>query len=160
MLSPYQHPTVTPPARADDRPSAPVILATLAARIDPAAERMAIESALDVGARLIVANLVMLRPMPATLMLAREHVVLPYEEDLEAVRATARRAAERGLATELLRIASPRPLQALLELVGERSAGLLVLGPDPGHSPRWWRALAARRVRRRARCLVWIAPDG
>ena len=146
--------------RVGDHAPAPVILATLAARLDPAAERMAIESALDVGARLIVANVVMLPPLPATLMLAREHLILPHEEDLEAVRATARRAAERGLATELLRISSPRPLQALLELVNERSAGLLVLGPDPGRSPRWWRGLAARRVRRHAPCLVWIAPDG
>lgn len=152
--------TVGAPARAGGHAPAPVILATLAARVDPAAERMAIESALDVGARLIVANLAMLRPMPATLMLAREHVVLPHEEDLAAVRATAQRAAASGLDTELLRIVSPRPLKALLELVGERSAGLLVLGPDPGHSPRWWRGLAARRVRRQANCLVWIAPDG
>ena len=40
---------------------------------------------------------------------------LPHEEDLEAVRATAQRAAALGLDTELLRVTSPRPVTALLE---------------------------------------------
>ena len=137
----------------------PVVLATLSVRVDPNAERMAIESALDTGATLIVANLIMLRPYPTTLMLAREYVTLPHEEDLEEVRATAARAAARGVQTELLRISSPRPLRAMIELVRDRHAGLLVLGPDPRRTPRWWRALAARRVRRETGCLVWIASD-
>ena len=137
----------------------PVVLATLSVRVDPNAERMAIESALDTGATLIVANLIMLRPYPTTLMLAREWVTLPHEEDLEEVRATAARAAARGVPTELLRISSPRPLRAMIELVRDRHAGLLVLGPDPRRTPRWWRELAARRVRRETGCLVWIASD-
>jgi nucleotide-binding universal stress UspA family protein len=136
----------------------PVVLATLSVRVDPEAERMAIDSALATGARLIIANMLWLPPHPTTLTLAREVAVLPHEEDLEAVRETAARAAARGVATELLRISSRRPLQALLELIEERGAGLVVLGPDPRRSPRWWRAAAARRIRRRAGCLVWIAP--
>lgn len=135
----------------------PVVLATLSVRVDPEAERVAIESALETGAQLIVANMIMLRPYPTTLMLAREWVTLPHEEDLEEVRATAARAAARGVPTELLRISSPRPLRAMIELVRDRHAGLLVLGPDPRRTPRWWRALAARRVRRETGCLVWIA---
>jgi len=118
---------------------------------------MAIDSALDAGAALIVANLIMLPPYPTTIMLAREYVTLPHEEDLEAVRATAARAAALGIPTELLRISSPRPLRAMVELVRDRRAGLLVLGPDPRRTPRWLRALAARRVRRETDCLVWIA---
>jgi hypothetical protein len=136
----------------------PVVLATLSVRVDPDAERMAIESALESGARLIIANMLWLPPHPTTLTLAREVAVLPHEEDLDAVRETAARAAARGLVTELLRISSRRPLVALLELVEERGAGLVVLGPDPQRTPRWWRAVAARRIRRRAGCLVWIAP--
>ncbi|HYZ81169.1 MAG TPA: universal stress protein [Solirubrobacteraceae bacterium] len=131
----------------------------MSVRVDPEAERVAIDSALETGARLIVANMLWLPPHPTTLTLAREVAVLPHEEDLEAVRETAARAAARGLATELLRISSRRPLTALLELIEERGAGLVVLGPDPRRSPRWWRALAARRIRRRAGCLVWIAPS-
>jgi nucleotide-binding universal stress UspA family protein len=138
----------------------PVVLATLSVRVDPVAERVAIEAALETRARLLLANMIWLPPHPTTLILAREYATLPHEEDLDAVRATADRAAALGIPTELLRISSRRPLAALIELVCERDAGLVVLGPDPRRSPRWWRALAARRIRRRADCLVWIAPDG
>ncbi len=154
----------TPAIARGGRPAPrPVVLATLSVRVDPAAERMAIESALDADParpRLIVANMLWLPPHPTTLMLAREHVTLPHEEDLDAVRETAHRAAARGIETELLRISSRRPLAALIELVHERRAGLVVLGPDPRRTPRWWLWLAARRVRRQADCLVWIGPDG
>src|SRR6201995_919778 len=129
-----------PPAQAGARP---VILATFSVRIDASAERMAFDSALDVGARLIIANLMMLPPYPATIMLAREYATLPHEEDLEAVRATAARAGALGIATELLRISSRRPLAALVELITERDAGLVVLGPDVRRSPRWQLRLAA-----------------
>jgi len=138
----------------------PVVLATLSVRVDPVAERVAIEAALETRARLLLANMIWLPPHPTTLILAREYATLPHEEDLDEVRATADRAAAAGIPTELLRISSRRPLAALIELVGERGPGLVVLGPDPRRSPRWWRALAARRIRARADCLVWIAPGG
>ncbi len=137
-----------------------MVLATLSVRVDPRAERMAIDSALESGASLIVANMLTLPPYPTTVMLARQYVTLPHEEDLEEVRATAQRAAALGIKTELLRITSRRPLAALIELIQERGAGLLVLGPDVSRTPRWLLWLAARRVRRRAECLIWIAPDG
>jgi nucleotide-binding universal stress UspA family protein len=136
----------------------PVVLATLSVRVHPDAERMAIESALETAAPLIIANMLWLPPHPTTLVLAREVATLPHEEDLDAVRETAARAADRGLKVELLRISSRRPLAALLELIEERGAGLVVLGPDPRRSPRWWRTVAAWRIRRQAGCLVWIAP--
>jgi nucleotide-binding universal stress UspA family protein len=148
------------PAPAGSAAPRPVVLATLSVRIDPRAERMAFESALDVRASLIVANMLTLPPFPATITLAREYATLPHEEDLEAVRATAHRAAALGIHTELLRISSRRPLTALIELIDERSAGLLVLGPDGRRTSRWLLWRAARRVRRGANCLVWIAPDG
>jgi hypothetical protein len=138
----------------------PVLLATLAVRVDASAERMAIASALDTGAKLILASMIMMPPYPATVMLAREYATLPHEEDLDAVRATAVRAAALGIATELLRISSRRPVKALLELVRERDAGLLVFGPDRRKTPRWRFRAAARAVRRDAPCLVWVAPDG
>jgi nucleotide-binding universal stress UspA family protein len=137
-----------------------VVLATLSVRIDPSAERMAIESALDAGVSLIIANMITLRPYRMTMLLSPEYVTLPHEEDLDAVRGTAQRAAALGIKTELLRITSPHPLTALIELVRERQAGLLVLGPDLSRTSRWQLRLAARRVRRDAPCLVWIVPDG
>jgi hypothetical protein len=100
-----------------------------------------------------------LPPYPTTVVLARQYVTLPHEEDLEEVRATANRAAALGIRTELLRITSRRPLTALIELIRERRAGLVVLGPDVRRTPRLLLWLAARRVRRQAECLVWIASE-
>jgi hypothetical protein len=91
------------PAGPQDAAPRPVVLATLSVRIEPAAEKMAIDSALETGARLIIANMLWLPPHPTTLVLAREHATLPHEEDLDAVRATAARAAALGVPTELRR---------------------------------------------------------
>src|SRR5450432_437248 len=52
----------------------PVVLATLSVRVDPRAERMAIESALESNPahpHLILANMLWLPPHPTTLTLAR-----------------------------------------------------------------------------------------
>ena len=110
--------------------------------------------------KLIVANMLVLPPYPLTLMLAPEYATLPHEEDRDAVRATADRAAALGVSTELLRVSSRRPVTALLELAAERDVGLLVFGPDLSLTPRRRFRRAARRVRRDASCLVWVAPDG
>ncbi len=138
----------------------PVLLGTLSVRVDPSAERMAIESALESGARLVLANMLVLPPYPLTVMLAPEYATLPHEEDRDAVRATADRAAALGIDTELLRVSSRRPVTALIELASELGVGLLVFGPDLSLTPRRRFRAAARRVRREAGCLVWIAPDG
>src|SRR5581483_10872811 len=115
----------TPSSTATGGPARPVVLATLSVRVDPNAERMAIESALEAGVALIVANMLRMPAFATTMRLAPEYVTLPHEEDLEAVRETARRAAARGIPTELLRITSPRPLTALIELIQERRPGLV-----------------------------------
>jgi nucleotide-binding universal stress UspA family protein len=139
----------------------PVLLATLSVRVDPSAERMAIDSAVEAGVPLLIANLLPLRPYPTTLgLVGHEGMTLPHEEDLEAVRTTARRAAALGVKTELLRITTKRPAKALLEVARERDAGLLVFGPDLRRTGRLRFRRAARRLRRDAECLVWVAPDG
>jgi nucleotide-binding universal stress UspA family protein len=141
--------------------SRPVVLGTLSVRIDPSAERMAIDSAIEAGVPLVIANILRLRPMPTTLALVGpEGLNLPHEEDLDAVRATAARAAELGVETELLRVTTRHPVNALLEIVRERNAGLLVFGPDLRLTGRLRFRLAARRLRREAGCLIWVAPDG
>jgi nucleotide-binding universal stress UspA family protein len=146
------------PARRRVRP---VVLATMAAPVDPSAEEMAIASALEAGAPLVIANLLELPPYPATLTLHGPGVAtLPHEEALDEVRATAARAAALGIRTELLRVTSRHPVRALLAIVAERDAGLLVFGPDSGAIRRLRFRAAARRVRRDAPCLVWVAPDG
>jgi hypothetical protein len=149
-----------PPSTARRR-ARPVVLATLAAPIHARAEDMAIASSLEAGAPLIVANLLELPPYPATLMLVGAGgATLPHEEALEEVRATAARAAALGIPTELLRVSTRHPVRALLEILAERDAGLLVFGPEPGRVRRRRLRAAARRVRRDAPCLVWVAPDG
>lgn len=138
-----------------------MLLATLQVRVDPSAERMAIDSALEAGVPLVLVNLIRLPPYATTMILVGpEHTTLPHEEDLEAVRATARRAAELGVKTELLRVRTTRPVKALLEVASERDAGLIVFGPHLGRVGRRRFRAAARRVRREAGCLVWVAPDG
>lgn len=138
-----------------------MLLATLQVRVDPSAERMAIESALEAGVPLVLVNLIRLPPYATTLILVGpEHTTLPHEEDLDAVRATAGRAAELGVKTELLRVRTTHPVKALLEVASERDAGLIVFGPHLGRVGRRRFRRAARRIRREAGCLVWIAPDG
>lgn len=148
-------------APAEPTEARPVLLATLQVRVDPTAERMAIDSALEAGVPLLLVNLIRLPPYATTMILVGpEHTTLPHEEDLEAVRATATRAAELGVKTELLRVRTTRPVQALLEVARERDAGLIVFGPHLGRVARRRFSRAARRIRREASCLVWVAPDG
>ena len=149
------------PERAPGTSARPVVLATLSVRIDPAAEEMAIASALEAGVPLIVANMLHLPPYPATVsLLGAANATLPHEEALDEVRATAARAASLGIRTELLRVTTRHPVRALLQIVSEREAGLLVFGPDRGRLRGLRFRAAARRVRRDAPCLVWVAPDG
>jgi hypothetical protein len=139
----------------------PVVLATMSVRVDPSAERMAVDSALEAGVPLLIVNLVELPFYVTTLvLLGPEGTTLPHEEDLDAVRATAARAAQLGIHTELLRVRTKHPVPALLEVVSERDAGLLVFGPHLARIGRFRFRRAARRVRRDAGCLVWVAPDG
>ena len=138
-----------------------MLLATLQVRVDPSAERMAIDSALEAGVPLVLVNVIRLPPYATTMILmGPEHTTLPHEEDLDAVRATAERAAALGIKTELLRVRTTRPVQALLEVTHERDAGLLVFGPHLGRTGRMRFRRAANRIRREAGCLVWVAPDG
>ena len=143
---PAEGPGLTPPG--------PVVLGTLSSRIEPDAERLAIASALEADVPLLVVNAVAAPLSPRSLKLG---ALDPTREDYAAVRATAERAAGLGIAVEHLRVTSPRPAKAIVEIANERGAGLLVLGPKRGRVSRWRLSRAAREVRRRAACLVWIA---
>jgi nucleotide-binding universal stress UspA family protein len=132
----------------------PVVLATLSSRVDPEAERLAIESCLDANVELVVVNAVAAPACARTLHLA---ALDPAREDYAAVRATAERAAAFGIRVQHLRVITPRPARAIVEIAKERAAGLLVLGPKRGRVSRWRFRRAARAVRRSLTCLVWIA---
>lgn len=159
MLKRERHDVSRPAERQRLAPAGPVVLGTLSSRVEPEAERLAIESAIEAGVPLLVVNVLPLPACPRALLLGGPSAVtFPHEEDYEAVRATAQRAAALGIRVEHLRVTSPRPARALVEVANERGAGLLVLGPKRGRW-RWRFHRAAREVRRHAACLVWIAGD-
>ena len=133
----------------------PVLLATLGVPFDPAACELAVDSAVEAGQPLLVVVLAQLAPLPLSVLLGYDQVDSPEDED--AFRAPAARAASLGVAVERLRVRSPRPVEALLQVIGEREPGLVVFGPDRSRvSARRFRK-AARALTERAPCLVWLA---
>jgi nucleotide-binding universal stress UspA family protein len=158
-------PQVRPGARAPNRSpagsdgrGAPVVLATLAVPFDPESARVALQAAMETNVKLIVVDAVERPWWPQAL--ATRYAELELAEDRAEIRRFAGHAAALGLDVEHLRVPSPRPVEALLEVAAERAAGLLVLGPDRSRfKPRRFARLA-RRVRRRASCLLWVAGEG
>jgi nucleotide-binding universal stress UspA family protein len=136
----------------------PVILATLAVPFDPDSARVAIQAAMEGGVKLIVVDAVEMPFWPQSL--ATRRADLEEESDRAAIRLLVQQTAALGLEVEHLRVRSPRPVEALLEVAGEREAALLVLGPDPSRlRPRLFRR-AAKRIRKRALCLLWVVGEG
>ena len=136
----------------------PVMLATLAVPFERDAARVAIQAALEGGVKLIVVDAVSLPFWPQSL--ATRHADLELDQDRAEIRRLVEQTAALGIDVEHIRVRSPRPVEALLELAGEREAGLLVFGPDRGRlRPRRF-ARIVRRIRRRASCLLWVAGEG
>lgn len=132
----------------------PIMLATLEAPFDARAAAFAVDTAVEAGQPLIVANIVELMLAPCSLTLGYDRPESPA--DTEAVAAPALLAHSLGVEVERLRVRSPHPIDALLELVSERNPGLLVFGPDRSVlKPRRYRK-AARKIRARVPCLLWL----
>jgi hypothetical protein len=131
----------------------PVLLATLDVPFAGDATAFAVDSAVESGQPLVVVNVAEVPPTPWTL-LGYGYI---EREDLQAeLRKPAELAQSLAVQVERLRVCSPHPIDALLELVRERRPGLLVFGPDPTRlRPRAYRK-AARALSERARCLVWL----
>jgi nucleotide-binding universal stress UspA family protein len=136
----------------------PVMLATLAVPFEPDAARVAIQAAMEGGVKLIFVDAVTLPFWPQSI--ATRHADIELDEDRAAIRLLVEQTAALGIDVEHIRVRSPRPVEALLELAGEREAGLLVLGPDPQRLPRRLFARAVKRIRKRASCLLWVAGEG
>ena len=147
----------TAPVSAPGAPGRPVVLATLGVPLDPAGERMAIDTAVETGARLVIVNVRVVPYAPMSTVLYG--ATLPSEEARDEVHASAERAAALGVRTLLLRVGTRRPVRALLEVTAEQSAGLLVFGPDrTAMRTRRFRR-CARAIRSKADCLVWVTLD-
>lgn len=134
------------------------MLATLDVPFDHDAVVFAVDSAVELGERLIVANVVERPPLPLSTMLGYED--LPYPPQIaESLAEPVRLARSLGVDVTRLRVKSLHPVPALLETVAEQDPAILVFGPDRRMIPRlrYWRA--TRAVRARVTTLVWIA-DG
>lgn len=144
----------SPPAPAE-RTSRPVVLGTLGVPFDSAAAEFAVDTAVESGQTLICVNAVEMVMSPAGIAFGTSWE-LDDDADAAALAAPAALAAALGVAVERLRVSSPRPVDALVEVVGERRAGMLVFGPDRARlRPRRYRR-AARAVVERCPCLVWL----
>jgi hypothetical protein len=147
-----------PAARIDRSSTAarPVLLATLGVPFDPDASAFAVDAAVESGQPLIVVNAVELPPLGMSVTMGYDQLDDP-PETARNLSAPTELAHSLGVRVERLRVKSPRPLVALLEVVAERQPGLLVFGPDRTRLRARRYRKAVRVIRERAGCLVWLA---
>lgn len=132
------------------------MLATLEVPFDEEAAAFAVDAAVECGQPLIVANVVEMPLGPACLAMGYGDLE-PTEEEAAKLRAPAELAHALGVRVERLRVRSPHPTDALVELVVQHRPGLLVFGPDRTRLRARRYRKAARAVTERAGCLVWLA---
>ena len=139
--------------------SRPVLLATMGVPLDEEASAFAVDTAVESGQRLVVANVTALEPLRMSISLGYDTLPELTPEVSASLRRSAELARSLGVHVERLRVRSPRPLQALLELVADVRPGLFVFGPDRRalRERRYRKALEA--VRDRVTCLVWVPND-
>jgi hypothetical protein len=129
-------------------------LATLDVPFAEDATALAIDSAVETGQPLLVVNAAEVPPTPWTFL---GYGYIEREDLQDELRKPAELAQALAVQVERLRVCSPHPIDALLELLAERNPGLLVFGPDRSRlKPRRYRR-AAKKIRERATCLVWLA---
>ena len=134
----------------------PILLGTLDTPFDHDAVTFAVDSAVELGQRLIIANFVERPPLPLSAMLGYDD--LPYTPEMaDSLEEPARLARSLGVEVTRLRVKSFHPIQAMLEVVSEQGAGLFVFGPDRRKIRRlhYWRAV--RAIRSKVTTLVWMA---
>ena len=145
-----------PMAGSDRAKGRPVLLATLDVPFDHDAVVFAVDSAVELGQRLIIANFVERAPLPLSTMLGYED--LPNPPQLEdSLREAAQLAQSLGVEVTRLRVKSFHPIQAMLEVLSEQGAGIFVFGPDRRRMRRLRYRRAARAIRAQATTLIWLA---
>jgi hypothetical protein len=134
----------------------PVMLATLDVPFDTDAVVFAVDSAVELGERLIVANFAEQAPLPLSTMLGYDD--LPYPPEMaESLLAATKLAGTLGVEVTRLRVKSFRPISAMLEVLAEQGAGIFVFGPDRSRIGRLRYRRAVRAIRSGATALVWLA---
>ena len=134
----------------------PVMLATLDVPLDTRAVAFAVDSAVELGERLIVANFAERAPLPLSTMLG--YADLPYPPEMaESLLAAAKLAGSLGVEVVRLRVKSFHPIPAMLEVVAEQRPGILVFGPNRARIRRLRYRRAVRAIRSGADTLLWTA---
>ena len=130
----------------------PILLATLDVPYAEEAIAFAVDLAVENGQPLILVNVAEVLPTAYSLL---GYGYVEKDDLQEALFRPVQLACSLAVEVERLRVCSPHPVDALLEVVAEREPSLLVFGPDRKHlSGRRYRR-AERAVRERAPCLVW-----
>ena len=135
--------------------SRPVMLVTFDVPFEPEATELAVDAAVESGQRLIIVNVVEIPLGPISLAISSTTSGTPGCRG-RATRARGARVTSLAVDVERIRLRSPRPIDALLELVAERAPGLLVVGPDRERLKRRTYAKLTKRISERAACLVWL----
>ena len=134
----------------------PILLATLDVPFAEEAIAFAVDSAVESGQPLLIVNV-------AEILLTHWSLVgWGYVENEELQRELCRPvelALSVGVRVERLRVCSPHPLDALLEVVAERDPGILVFGPNRARMRKRTYARTVRRLGERAPCLVWTEAE-
>jgi nucleotide-binding universal stress UspA family protein len=143
------------PGQAGRAGARPVMLATLDVPFDLDAVAFALGSAVEVGQRLVVANVVERAPLPLSAMLGYDDLP-PVPSMARSLDEAVRQACSLGVEVIRLRVRSMHPVPALLEVVAEQDPGVLVFGPDRRRISRlrYWRA--TRAIRSSVTALVWL----
>ncbi|MEY2535053.1 MAG: hypothetical protein QOF29_2963 [bacterium] len=152
-------PVTAAPDPGGRRAGAVALVTVAGAPFAPGAATLAVDAAVESGARLLVVDLV---PLAAGGRRPRLDAMPPAPAVAAALRDPAQLACALGVPAEVLHVHSPRPVAALLEVLGERRPALVVLGPDPARV-RWatrrrWRRIV-RALERHAPCLVWTGQE-
>ena len=133
----------------------PVLLATIEVPFEKGAAAFAVDSAVECGQPLVVVNVHEIPLGPLCIQMGYGSLE-PDEDQAARLRAPAELAHALGVQIERLRVMSPHPVAALLQLAAERRPGLLVFGPDRTLlKPRRYRR-AVKRMRAESPCLLWV----
>jgi len=132
----------------------PVMLLTCNVPFDAIAVRTAVDAAGESGAELYICDAIPLGYLTYVDQMARRFAEHDNRRELDGV---ARDARARGIRTTQMAFHNPRPIAAALEVCREERIGLLVFGADRRRLGRWSHTRAVRRLRRDARCLLWVS---
>jgi nucleotide-binding universal stress UspA family protein len=131
----------------------PVLLVTLDVPYADEAIAFAVDAAVENGQPLVLVNVAEVLPTAYSLL---GYGYVEREDLQEELCKPVQLASSLAVEIERLRVCSPHPVDALLEVVAEREPSVLVFGPDRAQLSRRRYRKAERAVRERVSCLVWV----